>query len=222
MTNYKAFGFGVLVVSILLLIILGHIYDIPIIYIPGWIGAMAVTAKIVYIINKRKQYTGNISGGACKDILDYNSTGDFDENWCNLNKSETDKTNLTKSANLKFHPNSNNSCFSDANKAYQAVNTKCENIIIKKESQKKSQSQQKEPSFWDDFWSSSNNYNESTEYRQPEPYYTNMSDYDLRQSGNVGNQSAYKEQADRRFRESPVNVRSDPDARPDTDFCTIM
>jgi len=230
MPNYKAFGFGALVVSILLLIVIGHIYDMSEFYIPGWVGAVAVTARIVYIAYKRKNYTAaneNINGGKCSDIQTYlQNTNDIDLDWCNLNKSDTDKTNLTRSANLKFHPNSNNNCSGDATKAFQTLDNACGKIIIER---KNIQNQKTETSWWDDFWTSSNNYTDPTYTKPQSTYYTktqtdyeNMSYNDLRQSANVGDQYAYKEQANRRFRDSPVNVKSDPDARPDTDFCTIM
>jgi len=239
MTNYKVFGIGALVVSILLLIVMGHSYDMPAVYIPGWIGAAAFVARLAYLQSQRKKYTAStvttgtneyISGGACTDVNDYNRNRNIDESWCNFNKRESDKTNLTRSANVKFHPNTNNFCSREATKAFQDIDDKCGDIIIERNKPKKSQSQNTETSWWDDFFSSSNNYNESrystppqsTYYTKPQTDYKNMSDYDLRQSANVGNQSAYKEQADRRFRDTPVNVRSDPDARPDTDFCTIM
>lgn len=238
MTNYKVFGIGALVVSILLLIVMGHSYDMPAVYIPGWIGAAAFVARLAYLQLQRKKYTAStvttgtneyISGGACTDVNDYNRNRNINESWCNFNKRESDKTNLTRPANIKFHPNTNYMCSGEATKAFQDIDVKCGDIIIERNRSKKSQSQNTETSWWDDFWASSNTYEESTYtppqstyYTKPQTDYKNMSDYDLKQSANVGNQSAYKEQADRRGRNTPINVRSDPDARPDTDFCTIM
>lgn len=235
MTNYNTIGMGALVALILLLIVMGYVYDIPKLYITGYVSAIVVAARIGYVISQRKKYTAstgttgtneNINGGACNDIKTYNYNGVVDETWCNLNKSETDKTNLTRSANRNFHPSSNYKCSTEATTAYQNLENECGKIIIER---KNSNNKKSETKWWDDFWTSPNNYTEptntppqSTYYTKPQTDYSKMSDYDLRQSAQYGNQSAYKEQADRRFRDSPENVKSDPDARPDTDFCTIM
>lgn len=231
MVNYKVIGFGIIVTLILLLIILGHIYDFPILYIPGWIGAMIFAINVIYIMYKRKKYIGNnesINGGKCSDIQNYlkNSNQNFDLDWCNFNKTETDKTYLTKKANLALHPNANNQCATEANEAFKMANNECQKIMKK--------------GFLDrieEWWNSSSAKTTTTsppttnkytsqytpQYTKSEPSTTkNMSDYELRQGFNVGNQAAMKEMADRRFKNSPVNVKSNPNERPELDFCTIM
>lgn len=180
-------------------------------------------------------------GGSCMAINQYNRDNYLDENWCNFEKRETDKTYLTKNAQRDFHPNTNIICQNDANSAFKDVNKRCGIVVEKKQKYEKEKKLREEEnnnwSFSDwigDLFSFSDNTNTNTnstassstsytDYKNEQTKkHKNMSDYDLRQSANVGNQSAYKEMADRNFARNNYNVKTNPDERTDTDFCSIM
>lgn len=182
---------------------------------------------------------GEYIGGSCMEVNKYNRDNYLDENWCNLEKRETDKTNLTKRAQLKFHPDLNRSCPNDASNAFRDVNSRCGIIVEKKQKYdretklKEEQNNNRGFTGWSNgFFSTSDNTNTNSPPRSSTDYldykskeaerYKNMSDNELRQSFYSADQSVYKEMADRNFARNNYNVKLNPDERPDTDFCSIM
>lgn len=227
MTKIQNISIGFLMLIALVLIVVGHIENTTIVYSIGWAGFVIGFVTLLYkSSNIKKGENEYITGGTCDDIKKYlQNTNNIDAEWCNFEKTDSDKTYLTKTANRKFHPNSNVKCSEEATKAFQNVNNKCESIIEGNLFDKFSKwwntpstpSQSSTPQS-SSAWSTPQS---SSSWSTPKNY-SNMSDYDLRQEANSGNSNAYKEMADRRFRDSPINVKSDPDARPELDFCTIM
>jgi hypothetical protein len=231
MSNYKGIRIGLIIV-VLLLILFGHIYDMPELYIPGWgIGI----SMVFYILTTRKQVSGTnelIYGGDCKDIAEYNKYGYVEEEWCNFNKKETDKTNLTRDANLLFSSGNvkNISCAQEADKAYANLNNDCEIIIQrKKQEKKKTTTNSNNESSWFNWFTSYNNesdyetyYTPQYSYTKPTTDYKNMTYINLRDKVYVADQNAYKEMGNKVFAQRFAESVSQQQRETDNEFCTIM
>lgn len=171
----------------------------------------------------------SITGGTCSDIenvigiLNSKNEEQIDtlNQYCNYEKRESDKTYLKKSAAILIHPDKNTAC-TNADEAFTRINKYCQFEV--EQNQKQKSFLTKVSDWWSDrgaeppeppkpqTWNTQKSGTTNTDYSK-------MSQRDLKNRANVGDQAAFHEQADRRFKKFPVNVTTE---EPDEDFCTIM
>jgi hypothetical protein len=216
--------FGLYIIIILLLIIFGHIYEKPVLYSIGYVaGLVTLFYKSSYMIKGKNE---SITGGKCDvienviGILNSKNEEKIDtlNQYCNYEKRESDKTYLKKSAAILIHPDKNTAC-TNADEAFTGINKYCQFEV--EQNQKQKSFLTKVSDWWSDrgaeppkpqTWNTQKSGTTNTDYSK-------MPQQDLKDRANVGDQAAFHEQANRRFKKFPVNITTE---EPDDDFCTIM
>ena len=208
----------VAIITFIIVFALGHQLNIQ------WrITASILVSLIISFIAKRSLDQLQVTGGSlstCNKVKKYlDEPGlEMKESYCNFEKQDSDKTNLSKLGNRLFHPNNvrNIGCQQDATKAYQQVENACERFIKeKREREDRIDSPSHDP------------FNNQTEYTSQTSKYVYKSPFDWKKAStaevkdgmNSGDVDAMREQADRNFANANyarvVTNQSD-------DMCTIM